>query len=143
MPNTMENMEDFNYGIKPPTLKRPYRIVLSKNQGSACAIDDSGLVCWNGSRQNADSYSAPINTPIYNFLFQGVDTDGDGIYDKIDNCAETVNPDQLDFDNDNQGNLCDEDVDGDGYDDVLITGNKSKSIYILYGGVSDKDNMAI
>ncbi len=33
------------------------------------------------------------------------------------------------------------DVDGDGYDDVLITGNKSKSIYILYGGVSDKDNI--
>ena len=44
------------------------------------------------------------------------DTDGDGILDDTDNCAEVVNPDQLDSDGDGQGDACDSDKDGDGKD---------------------------
>jgi hypothetical protein len=42
------------------------------------------------------------------------DTDGDGICDDEDNCPTTANADQVDFDNDNIGDSCDPDIDGDG-----------------------------
>ena len=36
------------------------------------------------------------------------DTDGDGIYDAIDNCPSTANIDQVDSDNDGIGDVCDD-----------------------------------
>lgn len=42
------------------------------------------------------------------------DTDGDGIEDSLDNCPTIPNPDQSDIDNDGRGDLCDDDIDGDG-----------------------------
>ena len=42
------------------------------------------------------------------------DSDGDGIFDINDNCINTPNPEQIDFDGDGQGDFCDEDIDGDG-----------------------------
>jgi hypothetical protein len=60
-----------------------------------------------------------------------VDTDGDGIPDDggdhvcgngeltscDDNCVSTPNADQADFDSDGQGDVCDSDWEGDGFDD--------------------------
>ena len=49
------------------------------------------------------------------------DTDGDGVYDTIDNCPSDTNPDQSDLDSDGTGDVCDSfpndpdnDIDGDG-----------------------------
>lgn len=49
------------------------------------------------------------------------DADSDGVSGVVDNCVETVNPDQLDSDGDGRGDVCDDcpfdpldDVDGDG-----------------------------
>ena len=39
-----------------------------------------------------------------------IDTDGDGISNINDNCPETYNPLQSDFDNDGTGDLCDPDI---------------------------------
>lgn len=47
----------------------------------------------------------------------GVDTDGDGIDDVLDNCPVDANPDQENFDNDQLGDLCDPDDDNDGIPD--------------------------
>ena len=43
------------------------------------------------------------------------DTDDDGVNDKEDKCPVTANPDQSDLDNDGIGDLCDDDMDGDGF----------------------------
>lgn len=43
------------------------------------------------------------------------DQDGDGVPDASDNCLDLPNPDQRDSDGDGFGNLCDADVDGDGW----------------------------
>ncbi|MEM9525109.1 MAG: PKD domain-containing protein, partial [Bacteroidota bacterium] len=42
------------------------------------------------------------------------DTDNDGIPDDEDNCPTVPNADQADFDNDNEGDVCDPDDDNDG-----------------------------
>ena len=42
------------------------------------------------------------------------DSDGDGVADGTDNCPGASNADQADLDNDGIGDVCDDDVDGDG-----------------------------
>jgi hypothetical protein len=42
-----------------------------------------------------------------------VDTDGDGVPDRNDNCAATLNPAQANLDGDASGDACDDDDDGD------------------------------
>ncbi len=41
---------------------------------------------------------------VYTFF---TDTDGDGVADSVDNCPETPNPNQADFDHDGVGDVCD------------------------------------
>ena len=45
------------------------------------------------------------------------DIDSDNVSDKKDNCVEVFNPDQLDYDGDNVGDLCDSDDDNDDFPD--------------------------
>jgi hypothetical protein len=47
-----------------------------------------------------------------------VDTDGDGIFDSIDNCPQDPNLNQANNDDDAQGDICDADDDNDGVDDI-------------------------
>lgn len=46
------------------------------------------------------------------------DLDADGIIDTKDNCVEISNHDQLDFDGDELGDVCDDDDDNDGINDT-------------------------
>jgi len=65
---------------------------------------------------NCDSFYCSLPTeviPVIN-LDNDADTDGDGIFDQIDNCPLLSNLNQLDFDGDGIGDACDIDIDGDG-----------------------------
>src|SRR3989339_727839 len=46
-------------------------------------------------------------------LYVCEDADFDGVADYIDNCVNDINEDQANFDNDEQGDICDIDIDGD------------------------------
>ena len=52
-------------------------------------------------------------------LYLPPDADGDGISDPSDNCPAIANPLQENFDADAEGDVCDNDDDNDGLDDVL------------------------
>ena len=47
------------------------------------------------------------------------DIDSDNIADKKDNCVDVFNPEQLDFDGDKIGDLCDSDDDNDDFPDDI------------------------
>ncbi|HPS31739.1 MAG TPA: thrombospondin type 3 repeat-containing protein, partial [bacterium] len=49
------------------------------------------------------------------YHFKSGDVDNDGVDDMIDNCPLDSNSDQSDFDMDKIGNVCDDDIDGDGF----------------------------
>ncbi len=44
----------------------------------------------------------------------GTDSDGDGVFDDVDNCTLEANPNQVDADGDGFGNFCDPDLNNDG-----------------------------
>ena len=56
---------------------------------------------------------APVALQVMN-VNNDFDRDGDTIFDVFDNCIDTPNPLQEDFDGDGKGDACDEDRDGDG-----------------------------
>ena len=56
---------------------------------------------------------------IISIMVTGTDTDGDTIYDPSDNCPNTANNNQSDIDNDQVGDACDPDIDGDGTDNAF------------------------
>ena len=59
-------------------------------------------------------FLAPIGELIDNLSFGTCDSDDDGIIDTEDNCPETANANQADYDYDGMGDACDDDDDNDG-----------------------------
>jgi hypothetical protein len=65
--------------------------------------------------------AAPAQDPVVDFdeTTAVFDTDGDGIFDPVDNCVDDANPDQSNIDGDSLGDACDTDDDGDGHLDTM------------------------
>ena len=62
------------------------------------------------------SYNDKLSNEIaFNVSIYAGDPDGDGIISSADNCPDIANPEQSDLDNDSIGDVCDSDIDGDGY----------------------------
>ena len=62
---------------------------------------------------DADMDGIPDNFDYNSAVPNDQDADGDSILDNVDNCPSTWNFDQLNFDNDDHGDACDNDLDGD------------------------------
>lgn len=80
--------------------------------------DAKGNVC-DDDKDNDGIPDISDSFPLDNT--QAGDIDGDGIESLLDNCAYTVNADQINTDNDAQGNVCDADDDNDGVVDASDT----------------------
>ena len=96
------------------------------------ATEDEGVLggslTYGGSSQGATAVGtyeiAPSGYSVSNYsisymngtlTIRAGDSDGDGILDVNDNCPTVANPDQADLDADGLGDLCDSDIDGDGF----------------------------
>ena len=74
-------------------------------------------------------------------LKQESDIDQDTIVDAQDNCPKQGNPKQQDLDNDGLGDICDDDIDGDGFSNEheIIAKTDSRDAKSLPNLFSDRD----
>jgi len=83
-------------------------------------VDCGGSCPGCGVGRNCDSDTDCINTAECKdgvCTFKQTDSDGDGLKDDEDNCADVFNTDQADVDGDGIGDACDPDSDNDGLPD--------------------------
>lgn len=69
----------------------------------------------------AGSLNGILNGGSYVMSFSRLDTDSDGVFDLFDNCPDTANPDQIDIDGDGIGDVCDDEIEGEGIFDIVTT----------------------
>lgn len=89
------------YGEKAPASYSPPSTILTDiSNNYSTIIDDfwDYMVAFNDDNGNNRVFvnSSPPD-----------DADGDGVVDSMDNCPNTPNPNQVDYDNDGMGDLCD------------------------------------
>ncbi len=97
-------------GTKDHTLLRKSSVQAPNVSWIASAGTDSISSEWlviPYSQANLGSHTSACNSID--------DADNDGIADDVDNCPNTANPNQADMDGDDIGDVCDDDIDGDGY----------------------------
>ena len=120
--------DDDNDGVLDMVDCDPFDASIAVSVGDAC--DDGNPVTMN------DVVNA-------NCICQGAvpaDADGDGVPDIDDNCPMVSNADQLDFDDDGLGDVCDDDDDGDGVADEIDCDLLDASIAFSVGDACDDGN---
>ncbi len=81
--------------------------------GNKCDDDIDGDGFTN--QEEIDAGTSVWNKNSFPLSDTDIDNDGDGVADRVDNCIDFVNPGQWDKDQDGIGNVCDDDIDGDGF----------------------------
>lgn len=96
------------------------------NGPAGMTLSSTGVLDWTPGQASAADY--PISVQVadggedgaapdsvaFTLTVNLLDDDNDTIADYLDNCPATANTDQADLDGDNQGDACDDDIDGDG-----------------------------
>ena len=112
---------DSNFTITAPTSNRSGPIRYISNNPLVAQVINNNEIQINGvgdvtitAIQDANrKYNQGIISTA--FTVSDPDSDGDGIGDCVDNCPNVPNPNQEDMDLDGEGDVCDEDIDGDGF----------------------------
>ena len=94
---------------------------------------------WNADHSWAETFDVVL-VCVENFSTPYPDDfDKDGIQDSLDNCPDVYNPNQDDFDSDGIGDVCDDDIDNDGYINSVdyYLGNAKVKIWVDYIVVLD------
>lgn len=94
----------YNYGYIADNAYSNYSYI------SLLASTTDAVRTYAGTRDN----NSAGNKVTGSFLVRESDTDADGISDVRDNCRYVKNMDQQDMDGDGIGDVCDDDIDGDG-----------------------------
>ena len=100
--------------------------------GGYVGIETEEKISYIKLNSGATGYPG-LDNVSFGACFQVADSDGDGIIDEEDNCPETSNEDQADFDGDAIGDACDNDIDGDGClneDDAYAFSDTSETLVI-------------
>ncbi|QXP58411.1 hypothetical protein [Olleya sp. HaHaR_3_96] len=106
-----ENFEDYDY-IRSNDAHFSYKeVALEDGDGlitPTTKYSHTGNVSLQVPFGVTESSTANLPIELLGFLPPALDTDGDGINDDIDNCPETPNRDQYNYDGDALGNACDD-----------------------------------
>ena len=103
----------------------PYDSTPSWLDGEHTVFGEITSGCWHVTEISfveTDANDKPVNDVIIEKITRivpaSVDTDGDSIPDQEDNCPAVSNLNQTDMDGDGIGDACDDDIDGDGADNL-------------------------
>ena len=90
------------------------------NAGEAILDEDDHFPCLASEYLDSDDDGVADNVDVCPFQAnETLDTDKDRICDIADNCVSDFNPRQSNLDGDALGNVCDADIDGDGFDNIV------------------------
>lgn len=99
-------------GASPPGLTASYSVTCPA--GSPLSVNITARLApapGEDATNNMDENWVQVVVPC--------DADGDGVCVPLDNCPSIVNPTQANTDGDNAGDACDQDDDGDGWEDTV------------------------
>ncbi len=82
------------------------------------SVHADGGLGWSSAYHNGTDAAIEGPVQLQGRMLQAHDTDEDSHPDDVDNCPQQANADQANMDGDLHGDVCDDDIDGDGYNNT-------------------------